>query len=62
MKEKIKKFIENLKELGILLLSSLPLILVIVYIIVWVYVHIKFGEMPITEVPSWAIPFFTGSN
>lgn len=62
MKEKIKKFIENLKGIGILVLYSLPLLLVIAYIIVWIYVRVEFGEMPITEVPSWTIPFLTGGN
>jgi len=62
MKEKIKKFIENLRGIGILVLYSLPLLLVIAYIIVWIYVRVEFGGVPITEVPSWTIPFLTGGN
>ena len=62
MKEKIKKFIENLKDIGILVVYFLPLLLVIAYIVVWIYVHIEFGDMPITEVPSWTIPFLTGGK
>lgn len=25
-----------------------------------VFVLVKYGNMPITEIPSWAVPFFLG--
>ena len=30
---------------------------IIVCVVLKIWVLIKYGEMPITEVPSWAIPF-----
>jgi cytosine/uracil/thiamine/allantoin permease len=25
-----------------------------------IYVYVKYGGKPITEIPSWAVPFFLG--
>jgi hypothetical protein len=57
-----KDFLEKLKAIGILILYSLPVLLLIAYIAVWIYAHVEFGNLPITDVPSWAIPFLTGGK
>lgn len=32
-------------------------LILIAWLAVTIYVFVKYGSMPITEVPSWAIPF-----
>ena len=43
-------------------LCVLVLIAVIVCIVLKIWVLIEYGDMPITEVPSWAIPWLTNGR
>lgn len=62
MSDRFKDFLEKLKGIGVWVLYSIPLLLVVAYIIARIYIYVEFGNMPITEVPSWAIPFLTGGK
>lgn len=45
-------------------MSKLAKVLIFLFIVailgVGVYVLVKYGGKPITEIPSWAVPFFFG--
>ena len=43
-------------------LCVIALIAVIVCIVLKIWVLIEYGDMPITEVPSWAIPWLTNGR
>ena len=43
-------------------LYVMALIAVIVCIVLKIWVLIEYGDMPITEVPSWAIPWLTNGR
>ena len=43
-------------------LMVIILIAVIVCIVLKIWVLIEYGDMPITEVPSWAIPWLTNGG
>lgn len=42
------------------LLIFIVVMAIIVALKIWVYM--EYGDMPITEVPSWAIPWLTGGG
>lgn len=42
------------------LIAFLLIMAVVVFLKVWVIC--EYGDMPITEVPSWAIPWLTGGG
>lgn len=44
------------------LLIVIFLIVFIVCIVLKIWVLIEYGDMPITEVPSWAIPWLTNGG
>lgn len=39
------------------MIKALFWLILIAWLAITVYVFVKYGSMPITEVPSWAIPF-----
>ena len=43
-------------------LCVIALIAVIVCVVLKIWVLIEYGDMPITEVPSWAIPWLTNGR
>lgn len=41
-------------------LMALFVIFIVAVLGFWVYVLVTYGGKPITEIPSWAVPFFLG--
>ena len=37
-------------------------IVMIIVVVLKIWVNMEYGDMPITEVPSWAIPWLTGGR
>ena len=37
-------------------------IVMIIVVVLKIWVYMEYGDMPITEVPSWAIPWLTGGR
>lgn len=37
-------------------------IVMIIVVVLKIWVYLEYGDMPITEVPSWAIPWLTGGR
>lgn len=62
--KKLKKKLEKINWSVFLycFMSLLPIVIVVVYIVLRIIVLCKYGGMPITEVPSWTIPFLTGGG
>lgn len=38
------------------------LLVCLVFVVLWLYALITYGGKPITEIPSWAIPFILGNR
>lgn len=47
----------NKNNILVALILVMVWVIIIASLAVTLYVFIKYGSMPITEVPSWAIPF-----
>lgn len=43
-------------------ITILALIALVGIVVLKIWVVIEYGDMPITEVPSWAIPWLTGGG
>lgn len=45
-------------------MDKLVRVIIVIFIVAvlgfFVYVLVKYGGKPITEIPSWAVPFFLG--
>lgn len=52
-----KKLISWLSEYWLFILAFIVGILTIADIVLTVFCYINYGNLPITEVPSWALPF-----
>lgn len=58
-KQKNKIDLEMVSVITFLVIFAIVMIIVVV-LKIWVYM--EYGDMPITEVPSWAIPWLTGGR
>ena len=59
----MKKFNkDDLMILFLLFLYLLPIILVIGYLILYVYCMVKYGNVPISELPSWVYFILRGNG
>lgn len=60
MKKQKKKIDWGMVSKIVLLVIFIAVMVVMIAIKIWVYM--EYGDMPITEVPSWAIPWLTGGR
>ncbi len=44
------------------LVFATPIIIGIIYLIIWAYALITYGDKPITDIPSWAYFIMRGSK
>lgn len=58
MKEKIKNVLAFFKDIAPLIPLIVGVLIVIAYLVADVIVHIKYGEMTISELPAWTYMFF----
>lgn len=41
---------------------ALVVLALVAAVVIWLYALINYGGKPITEIPSWAIPFIIGGG
>lgn len=53
---------ERKEMLGLILIFATAFVILAGFTTVEIYVWVKYGNLPITEIPSWAILFMFGGN
>ena len=53
---------EIISKLLIILLTIVTILILGGFIALSIYVYVTYGGKPITEVPSWALPWFLGGK
>ncbi len=48
-----------MKKVGMWLLFGITVLLALAGIGFVIYVYVRYGNTPITELPAWVLPFFT---
>jgi hypothetical protein len=61
-KSDFEDFMDKVSDGFYIALIIIGIIALIVLCILKVWVNVNYGDMPITEVPSWAIPWLSGGE